>query len=121
MSGRKLHVYVAGAYSGATAKEVEANVRVAMDAGDRLEDLGLRAFIPHLSHFRHARKARPYEEWMDIDFDWIRRCDALFRIRGKSSGGDREVAFARGARIPVFFDEADLRKWAMAEDSDCEF
>ena len=105
-------IYVAGPYSGPTAEHVEANVGAALDAGDRLEDAGIRAFVPHLSHFRHLRRARGYEEWMEIDFAWVRRCDALLRMPGASSGADREVSLALALSLPVFFSEAEAIRWA---------
>jgi len=97
-------VYVAGAYSAPTEERVRANVNAALDAGDLLEDAGLRAFVPHLSHYRHLRRPRDYEHWMSIDFDWITRCDALLRLPSQSSGGDREVEFATRYGMPVFYD-----------------
>lgn len=107
-----IFAYVAGPYSGETQEAVEQNVARAIDAGDRLEDAGIRAFIPHLSHYRHLRKPRHYEAWMEIDFDWLGRCDVLVRLPGKSSGADREVALARESGIPVFDSVEKLIAWA---------
>jgi hypothetical protein len=108
-------VYVAGAYSNADPIEVEENVSRALDVGDAIEDAGLRAFIPHLSHFRHVRRARGYQEWMDIDRAWLSKCDALFRMEGPSKGADLEVLEAERLGIPVFHDLWSLLVWVRNE------
>jgi nucleoside 2-deoxyribosyltransferase len=107
-----LTVYIAGPYSNPDPLGVEINVCKAIDAGEEIEDAGLVAFIPHLSHFRHQRRPRSYEHWMAADFALLDRCDALLRMPGPSKGADREVAFAGNRGIPVFNDEAALLTWA---------
>jgi hypothetical protein len=44
-----------------------------------------------------------YELWLEIDFAWVKKCDALIRLPGESSGADREVELARSLGIPVYF------------------
>ena len=92
-------IYVAGPYSG----DAQGNTDRAIDVGNRLINVGFNVYVPHLSHYMHARQQRHYEDWMRIDFDWITRCDALYRMPGDSSGGDREVEFAKKMHIPVFY------------------
>lgn len=60
-------------------------------------------FVPH-SHFHlwDAEHGHGYEYWMTQCFAWVRRCDALVRLPGESSGADREAALARELGIPVF-------------------
>ena len=94
------HVYVAGPYSGDT----EGNTARALDAAEPLFRAGLMPYVPHLSHFWEQRHSHHYEEWMDLDFAWLSKCDALLRLPGHSIGADREVAFARANKIPVFHD-----------------
>lgn len=106
-------VYAAGPYTGKTPEEIEANVKRALDVGDALEDAGLCAFIPHLSHWRHAHKPRDYEHWMAVDFEWVKRCDALLRMEGASSGADREVVFANENGIPVFNSVEEVLRWVL--------
>lgn len=91
-------VYVAGPYSS----DPEAGVAAAIEAGNRLLDLGLYPVIPHMSHYLHQAKPRAYEVWMRMDFALLRRCDALLRLPGESSGADREVALARSLGLPVY-------------------
>ena len=101
-------VYIAGPYSAPTPEETQANVDRAIDAGNRLMDAGLRVRVPHLSHYQHARKPRPYREWMDIDADEVRRCDILLRLEAASPGADEEVQLARERGMPVYFSEVLL-------------
>lgn len=95
----KKHVYVAGPYtSGGEA----ANVRIALDMGDRILALGGVPFVPHLFHLWDLNAPKPYEAWMEICLAWVTKCDALVRLPGESAGADREVARARELGLPVF-------------------
>lgn len=97
----RIFVYCAGPY---TNGDTEYNVNKAVDIGNRVRDLGCKfvPIVPHLFHFWHDRHERGYEDWMDLDFGLLTRCDALIRFGGESPGGDREVAFCQGAGIPVY-------------------
>lgn len=108
------HVYVAGPYTADDHEGVELNVERAIDTGNRLLDAGLWPYVPHLSHYQHLRQPRHYETWMELDFAWLRKCDALLRLAGKSSGADREVKLAGEIGIPVFHSVEEAIRWAMA-------
>lgn len=101
-------VYVAGPLSG----DMQANAARAIDVGERLLAAGLVPFIPHLTIAWEARHPHHYEQWMAWDFEWLRRCDALYRMPGKSPGADREVDMARQLGIPVFVEAGDVVAWA---------
>lgn len=94
----KLKVYVAGPY---TKPDPEANTRAAITVGNELLDLGFAPFVPHLTHFWHLQHFRPYEEWLDLDNQWLDCCDIVLRMPGESSGADKEVARAVSLGIPV--------------------
>lgn len=79
------------------------NIRHAVEVGARLLDEGYAPYIPHLNCFWEVAHPRPYETWMQLDLEWIKRCNALIRLPGVSPGGDREVACALTHGIPVFF------------------
>lgn len=100
-------VYVAGPYSSG---DTVANVEAALDAGHALMDAGFAVVVPHLAHYLEARRSRPYEEWMALDFALLDRCGALLRLPGHSPGADREVAHALSRGIPVFDSIAALRE-----------
>lgn len=98
-------IYIASPY---TKGDVAVNVRTQIDAWDDLVSMGWAPFAPLYSHFQHIVHPRSYEDWMRQDLFWIRRCDALVRLPGESSGADREVALARELGIPVYLGLADV-------------
>lgn len=101
-------VYVAGPYSNG---DPQLNTDRAIDVGDAIADMGADPFIPHLSHYREARHARPYTFWIEEDLRWLQVCHALYRMEGKSKGADGEVAEAQRLGIPVFYEMDDLKAW----------
>ncbi len=92
-------VYIAGPY---TNGDVALNVRNAFEAANRLADLGYAPFVPHSTHFWHMLFPRPYEDWLQLDNEYLPCCAALLRLPGESKGADKEVEFARKLGIPVF-------------------
>lgn len=105
----KIYVYVAGPIS---VGPYHRNLASAIAAGERLRKAGLIPFVPHaMSDSWATVYAVTYEEWMDYDFAWVERCDALLRIPGESKGADREVAYANKLNIPVFYEEEKLIAW----------
>lgn len=106
--GRRL--YIAGPYTHG-AGGVWNNVEVAMAAAHTAMDLGLHPYLPHLSHFMHLRRERPYSEWMDLDLAWLRKANGLWRLPGYSPGADLEVKAAQGCGIPCFFSRDEVEGW----------
>ena len=94
-----MKIFIAGPY---TKGDVAQNVRAAIDAADRLIEAGHVPFVPHLSHFQHLVHPRPYEDWIRLDKEWLKVCDAVVRLPGESPGADRETALARELKISVF-------------------
>jgi hypothetical protein len=39
---------------------------------------------------------------MKFSTEWLRKCDMLLRLPGKSAGADREVALAVELDIPIY-------------------
>ena len=105
---RKPRVYCAGPI---TKGDLLGNVRAGIDAAEKLRKLGFDVFCPHLSAYYQVIYEVPYEEWLEYDFNWIRVCDAVYRMPGESAGADREEAFAKGASKPIFFSVEDLVRW----------
>lgn len=99
-------IYISSPYSNGDVvqkqQELLANVQRAEDAEIQLIDAGFLVFNPLHSHYVHARHPRTYEKWLVYDMHWIKRCDAVLRLPGRSSGADREVIFAEAHDIPVF-------------------
>lgn len=107
-------VYIAGPYSKPDPCE---NTHDAVAVANGLVDV-CAPLIPHLSHFWHTMTPKPYEFWLDLDLQYLRKCDALLRFEGESSGADKEIVWALEWGIPVFYDEASLREWLALDTGD---
>lgn len=107
-----MKVYIAGPYSiGDTA----ANVRRALEAAEKVRELGHLPFVPHLTHFWHLVFPHPYEYWIAMDNEWLLECDALLRLPGESVGADGEVAWARHCDLRVFYGLDDFEAGMASE------
>jgi len=93
-------VYIASPY---TKGDQALNVRLQMDVGHKLLDLGCAPFVPLLYHFMHISFPHHYNEWLDLDLIWLKQSHCLIRFPGESSGADYEVSRAIKWDIPVFF------------------
>lgn len=96
---KKPLVYVAGPY---TQGNLDENIRRACTAGDFLWAYGCAPFVPHLFHLWELISPKPYDEWLELDFDMLERCDAMIRIVGDSPGADKEEEYCEVLGIPVF-------------------
>ena len=104
-------VYIAGPY---THPDPVANTNAVIAVASELIDEGLvTPLVPHLTLLWHLVAPRPLDFWYAYDVALLRRCDALFRIEGVSSGADMEVEFAATHRIPVFTGRDELNAWAI--------
>ena len=99
-------IYIAAPY---TKGDVAVNVKTTMDIANKLMDLGYAPFCPHLSHYLHINNPRPYQDWINMDNEFVRVCDALLRLDGDSSGADAEVILAKELGIPVFYNINQIR------------
>lgn len=101
-------VYVAGPY---TQGDKLDNVVTACWVADRIEELGFRAFVPHVQgHFREyiSPKTRSWEWWMAWCLAFLERCDVLLWIPGPSEGTPIEALHAKRNGIPVVGSVAEL-------------
>lgn len=104
-------VYVAGPISKGNLQE---NIDKAARAGVSLLTSGFAVYIPHLSALIEpdALVGTPrYEEWLENDFAWIEKSDAVLRLDGESAGADREVAYARDRGVLTFYSVDDIVSW----------
>jgi len=103
--GDRPWVYIASPY---TKGDVAINVRSQLVAFDSLMDMGVIPVAPLYSHFQHLFSPRPYQDWIDLDLEIVKRCDACLRlsatcwmadgtqyVQTESSGADGEVEALR--------------------------
>lgn len=101
-------VYVAGPM---TTGDLIENIRNAINTAETIWEHGFIPFVPHLMHFYDIQHPHSYKEWIAYDLEWLRKCDAVFRMEGESNGADLEVTEARTKEIPVFFTFDGLYQW----------
>lgn len=101
-----IRVYVAGPY---TKGDVGENVHLAIQAGNRLAELGFAPYIPHLNHLWHLQIPHSPQFWYDYDLKWLAVCDCMVRLPGESVGTDAEMTFARQHAIPIYWGVEELR------------
>jgi len=102
-----MRVYIAGPY---TLGDVALNIRQVLVVAEAIFEAGHTPFVPHLYHFWHLINPKPYDYWIKLDMEWLKICDALIRLDGKSSGADREVDWCRSNGVPVFNSLEDFFK-----------
>jgi hypothetical protein len=119
-------IYVAGPIRRGC---IWANVAQADKAMRELMVAGMAVINPMLSCWAGAAEVRagePHplahgeyqglgaEPWLTMDLEIVRRCDAVVRLPGDSSGADGEVAHAKSLGLPVFESVAECIAWAKA-------
>jgi len=110
---RPLVIYIGGPYSAPTLAEREANTRRAMRAFLAILAKGHYPICPHLSHYPHEHhkqvtgKEIPYQVWIELDKQYLVRCDALYYL-APSPGADGELRLAQRAGLIVFRDLQDI-------------
>ncbi|MCK5012963.1 MAG: DUF4406 domain-containing protein [Candidatus Omnitrophica bacterium] len=95
-------LYVAGPYSGDTAD----NIARAEEVSIGLIRKGFHVFTPHKNmagYEQYEGNGIGYKTWMDMDLDFLRRCDAMYVMLNseRSVGVQKELKFARRKKIPV--------------------
>lgn len=105
-------VYLAGPYS---KPDPIVNVHECVKLANRLLDCCIPV-LPHTAMVWHLVSPKPYEEWLRMDSAVQRRCDALLRWGGESSGADGELRQALEWGQPVFGSPEDLRRWVAADE-----
>lgn len=106
-------VYIAAPYSKPDPVE---NTHSAVLAANELLEAGLvTPHVPHLTYLWHLVTPKSIDFWYEYDLALLRRCDALLRLPGHSTGADREIVYAEEIGVPVFRSVADLEDWARVE------
>ena len=106
----KQTVYIAAPY---TLGDVAVNVRRAIQAADELVEAGFIPYVPHLTHFWHIFSPKPWNFWLELDLQFMLKCDCVLRLNGESKGADKEMEIAKKALIPVYY---SIREIVLARD-----
>lgn len=107
MSSKPL-VYLMGPY---TKGGQAANVRKAVEMADVICALGGCPFIPHLCHLWELIYPHNYDFWLEYDLNWLKVCDAAYRLPGESAGADEERKQCERLKIPVFYTTPTLMEF----------
>jgi hypothetical protein len=51
---------------------------------------------------------RPYQDWLNLDFEWLKVCDCVLRLEGESKGADQEVELAKSLGIRIVYNINDI-------------
>ena len=95
-----MRIYIASPYSKGDRL---LNIRRAIEAGDKLFEMGHLPYIPHLLPFWHYVSPKPENTWMEMGRQWLECCDAVLRLDGESKGADLEVEYAKKLGKKVYY------------------
>lgn len=100
-------VYLAGPVTPTPARSLELNIATAARTLAYLTERRVAAHAPQLTACRAelADAVIGYENWMAVDFLILRACACVLALPGweGSAGTRRELLFATGNGIPVFY------------------
>jgi nucleoside 2-deoxyribosyltransferase len=99
-------IYLASPY---TNGDKEQNVNLQIDIANELMNRDYAPYTPLLSHYQHLQHPRKESDWYALDNEFLAVCDILIRIKPLkdgveilSVGADKEEAYARILKIPIF-------------------
>ena len=100
-----MKVFISGPY---TSPDLVINVRNAILAAEKVIEKGHTPFVPHLNHLWHLVSPHEIDYWYAYDLDWLKVCDILLRLPGKSIGADEEVRYHFDCGKRVIYDINEL-------------
>lgn len=103
---KKIKVFIAAPYSSDPC----VNTNKVMNIANNLMNLGYMPYICHLTHFQHTFHPRPKKDWLELDREFLKVCDVVWRLKGESKGADEEVKLAKELGIPVVNSIEQLKK-----------
>ena len=113
---KEIKVYIASPYSNGW---MPTNITRQFNASKELLDLGYYPYMPLLTHFLELYTHYPEAKWLELDFVFLKICDAVLRLKPVdadgveilSVGADMEVDLALKEGIPVFYSLDDLNDY----------
>jgi len=119
----KYKIYIASPYTSGDKLQM---VRLQIDAWHILRDYGLIPIAPLLTHYINEVRERLHTEWLEYDFEVLRICNGVIRLRPKddfgveipSRGADMEEEEAIKLGIPVlcFYSIEELKDYLEKSD-----
>jgi len=94
-----MRIFISAPY---TIGDALNNVVKVIDVAEKLVQKGHTPFVPHLYHFWDTLYPHPREFWLKLDLEWMKSCDALFRMEGASTGADLEVIQAGRLGLTIY-------------------
>jgi hypothetical protein len=94
-----------------TIGDHDENVKNSYVAANDLIDLGYIPFCPLWHQELNKLVPRSYDDWLDLDFVWLEKCDCVLRLPGESRGAEKEVEKAHQLGLPVFYNIRDLNNY----------
>jgi hypothetical protein len=96
----KAKIYISSPYLGI---DVEASLERQIATAALLIDAGCNPYAPILNHLIQMKWKKAEEVLYKLDFEWLKECDAVYRLQGNSARADKEVSFAQAKHIPVLY------------------
>jgi hypothetical protein len=92
------HIYIAGPLYGSGHQD--DNIRTVLDVAESVQRYGHTPFVPHLYFFWNLISRNSRDFWLELDKEWLRKCDAMIRIEGESPGSSLEEGWCVEFGIP---------------------
>ena len=83
------------------------NVRYVVSMAEKIVEMEGIPLIPHVNILWDLVAPHMHDWWCNYELYLLSPCDALYRGKGESPGGDREVRIALQLGQPVFHDEPE--------------
>jgi hypothetical protein len=102
---RRPMAYLSGPMSARDALSRARHRHAALDASHQLWEAGVLHYCPHANGPAIGCTDVPYEEWMAMDIEALRRCDFIIMVAEwtSSPGCRRELALALHLGMPVAY------------------
>lgn len=99
-----VRVYISGRIWAASDEDIQANIRLADEAGRQLAALGYNAFIPHKqTDGWQATTDLTRDQYLALGLEWLELCHVIYLLPGweQSNAGVLEYEHARRRGIPA--------------------
>ena len=103
-------MYIAGPYRNTTEEGKKENIWHAIRIACRLAELGWYPLCPHANTANFdVYTDLPDDFWIDMGLEMLKRCDAVFMLRGweSSVGSLKEHELAEELNIPIYYEESN--------------